>query len=495
MKRFVPRRPRTALIRYQSNDTASMQAYKELRKSQLANLDLYPLYTKSIPQSTTNPETTRLEPLVDGIKQQEKILEGRITGLRFSGKKLIFIDIYSNFTTKQAILNAKNMPLSNLIELKSQMQVGDVYQFWGFDGKNLKGLECFMVTKGRILAPCLKKIPLELKDVAVKHRLPYLNMLVDADQTRIFRQRSQVSIIIYKMIWKLRRELHDQGFEEVETPCLSTAAGGATAKPFETTLLTLNQPLYLRIAPELYLKRLVIGGYDKIFEIGKQFRNEGIDATHNPEFTTLELYWTYTDLNTMMDFTQDLIKKLVLECNNGHSTIGDYDFSAPFAIVDVYVELENNLGKLPDLNSEASIPELIDLAKKHNVDLGKSQSLAKIVDKLISELVESKLMEPTFLVGHPVCLSPLSKSHNGRAKRFELFIGGKEIANSYEELNDPLEQAKRFKTQKGNEDESYCQALEYGLPPCTGLGIGIDRLAMLICGTRRIKDVITFPIN
>ena len=296
------------------------------------------------------------------------------------------------------------------------------------------------------------------------------------------------------MIWKLRQELHEIGFEEVETPCLSPKAGGATAKPFETNLLTNDQNLFLRIAPELYLKRLVIGGYDKVFEIGKQFRNEGIDATHNPEFTTLELYWTYSDLDMMIKFTEGLIRKLIIECNHGNPTVGDINFGQKFGQLDVCTELEKELGNLPDLNDEGSVPMLVKLAEKHQVDLKGLYTLPKIVDKLISNLVESKLHMPTFLTGHPVCLSPLSKSENGRARRFELFIGGREIANSYEELNDPNEQITRFELQGSNEDYDYCEALEYGLPPCTGLGIGIDRLAMLICNTSKIKDVITFPM-
>jgi len=308
------------------------------------------------------------------------------------------------------------------------------------------------------------------------------------------------------IIRTIRKCLDKRGFLEVETPVLQPIYGGANARPFTTHHNALNQTLFLRIADELYLKRLIIGGIDRVYEIAKDFRNEGMDRNHNPEFTMLEFYWAYSDYEDCMNLVENLIREAAKRVESLNVEWGDLkiDLSKPFhrrSFLDLLNEAAGYDLKEFDENKLRSI------CKEKNIDLEDNANLGQILDELMSELVEPNLIEPTFVVDYPKVISPLAKAHrNGDPRiveRFELFIGGAEIANSFSELNDPVDQRKRLEEQAslkdlGDEeaqpiDEDFIQAMECGMPPTGGVGIGIDRLIMLLTGNRWIKDVILFP--
>ncbi|KAJ3274181.1 hypothetical protein HDV01_003464 [Terramyces sp. JEL0728] len=423
---------------------------------------------------------------------------GRVKSKRIQGKNLAFVDIVRDQQVLQVVLKREQMESFDSVHIgigiNSLMQ-GDIYEFEGTVHDTRKGQTSLYATNLKLLAPCLYRIPEELKDDNTKHRLPWLNLLVNADSVHNLQTR-------FKVINYIRTFLNEKKFTEIETPVLSAQSGGANAKPFKTHLDTFEMDLELRIAPELYLKQLIVGGFDKVYEIGKQFRNE--------EFTTCELYQTYTTVENMMEMTQVLFRDVFRNINQTQSTFiavdGEehkIDFSKDFKRIDIVPALETILGKLPPLENE-SIPQLLNICDQHKISVPDPQTLPRILDKLVSELIEPKCIEPTFLIGHPQALSPLSKCKGGVADRFELFIGRKEYVNCYSELNDPKEQLKRFQDQQEDRnkgdgeaqqlDTNFCKALEYGLPPTVGWGLGIDRLVMLVVGTRRIRDVIAFPI-
>ncbi|KAJ3318103.1 hypothetical protein HDV06_000829 [Boothiomyces sp. JEL0866] len=463
--------------------------YKSIHLNNLESVEKYPSFSSNILD------------FKDIFQKPSGVVSvcGRVKSKRIQGKNLAFIDLVRNQEILQVVLKRDQVELFD----KNHIGIGDVYRFDGVVQDTRKGQTSLYATKFKLLAPCLHRIPEELKDDNTKHRLPWLNFLVDQEAVNNLQKR-------FKAINYLRGFLHKQGFIEIETPVLSVQSGGANAKPFKTHLNTFELDLEMRIAPELYLKQLIIGGFDKIFEIGKQFRNEGIDATHNPEFTTCEIYQTYTTVDNMMAMTENLFRNIFQEINGKQSTVitieekeVEIDFSKPFSRIHIVPKLESLVGKLPPLDNE-SIPQLLDVCKVNGITIPFPQTLPQILDKMVSELIEPLCIQPTFLIGHPKAMSPLSKCENDIADRFELFIGRKEYVNSYSELNDPEEQLKRFQSQQEDRnkgdgeaqqlDSNFCKALEYGLPPTVGWGLGIDRLVMLLCGTRRIRDVIAFPI-
>jgi lysyl-tRNA synthetase class 2 len=324
-------------------------------------------------------------------------------------------------------------------------------------------------------------------------------------------------IIRSKLISRLRYFLDSRGFLEVETPILSTNIGGANANPFKTFSKSLNSDLFLRISPELYLKQLIIGGFEKVYEIGKQFRNEGIDHTHNPEFTTCEFYQAYSDYQSLMNLTEELlfdlvthlIGKPIIQLTNKHGQIINIDFTPPFKKIEIIPELEKFLNcSLPDINNEDSIPILSSHCEKYHISCPFPHTPARLFEKLMNHFIEKNCIQPTFLYNYPEILSPLARKHDFKAgitERFELFINGSEICNAYSELNDPKEQRKRFQqqiklkelgeTEIQIKDEIFCEALEYGLPPTGGWGMGIDRFCMLLTNQSNIKEVISFPLT
>ena len=319
-------------------------------------------------------------------------------------------------------------------------------------------------------------------------------------------QVKQTFIKRTKIIQSIRKFLDKHQFLEVETPVLQPIYGGANARPFKTHHNTLNQALYMRIADELYLKRLIIGGMERVYEIGKDFRNEGIDRNHNPEFTMLEFYWAYADYEDCMTLVEDLIRTVANDINTLKITIDKFgvDLNKPFKRKKFMELLSEKLGEeVNDINQE----QLKDICKKEGICLTPHANIGQILDALMGELVEPTLMEPTFVIDYPKVISPLAKMHrNGDPKlveRFELFIGGDELANSFSELNDPIDQRIRLEEQSSlkvlgdeeaqNLDENFIQAMECGMPPTGGVGIGVDRLVMFLTGNTSIKDVILFP--
>ncbi|KAM9977595.1 hypothetical protein ACTFIR_011462 [Dictyostelium discoideum] len=475
--------------------------------------------------------------------EQPIILAGRVKSIRISSNKLVFIDINSSLTNQEISYNdiiqqqqqqqqqqnsdsnengrikggqyslqvmADKKFYKNSLEFENiilNLRRGDIIEVNGLPAKTKVGEISIIPIEINILTPCVRPIPQKLIDKEIRYRNRPLDFLVNPTTQKPFYIRS-------KMITYLRKFLVEKGYLEVDTPILSTNVGGANAKPFKTHSNSLNLDLFLRISPELFLKQLIISGFDKVFEIGKQFRNEGIDLTHNPEFTTCEFYQAYADYETMMTMTEELLSGMV------YDTLGSYEvvlpsnpdikinFKGPYQRINFIDKIQELTGRqLPeDLVSYDCIPELLDICNENNIRCKEPYTPTRILDEMASTLLEPLCIQPTFIQDHPLAMSPLAKIHRSsaqRTERFELFVGGKELVNAYSELNDPKEQRKRFLAQSmdrtsGDEeaqilDESFCNSLELALPPTGGWGLGIDRLCMLFSNTTTIKDVILFP--
>ncbi len=381
------------------------------------------------------------------------------------------------------------------------LELLDIGDFIGVKGEVFKtktGEITVNVKEWAILSKALLPLPEKfhgLRDVEARYRQRYLDLIMNPASREVFLRRSQI-------IQLVRRFLDERGFIEVETPILQPIYGGAAARPFTTYYNVLEQEMFLRISDELYLKRLVVGGLERVYEIGKDFRNEGLDRTHNPEFTQLELYQAYADYQDMMVLVEELFRYLSQELY-GKTEIEfggqRIDFGKPWQKVKFVPALKEKIEVDP---LELSDLMLLKVGARFGVEIKPGTSRAKILDKLFSELIQEKIVEPTFVMDHPKETTPLAKRHRNDPRlveRFEPIVGGMELGNAFSELNDPLEQRLRFEeAMRRNEDfatldEDYCQALEYGLPPTGGLGIGIDRLVMLFANQDSIRDVILFP--
>ncbi len=339
-----------------------------------------------------------------------------------------------------------------------------------------------------------------LKDIEARYRQRYVDLIVNPSVKETFVKRQLI-------IKYLREFLENEDFLEVETPMMHTIAGGARAKPFKTYHEALDMELYLRIAPELYLKRLLVGGFERVFEIGKNFRNEGISTKHNPEFTMIEFYVAYKDYNWLMDFTERLLSYITQKVSGALQVkYGDYiiDFTPPFKRITMF-DLLKNKGVPEEVMKDCNLA--LKWAKAKGIEVAEGSSLGKVLDEIFKEIVEPELIQPTFVIDYPVELSPLAKRKRDNpelVERFELFIAGREMANAFSELNDPIDQKERFFSQleerlKGDEevpemDEDFVRALEIGMPPAAGEGIGIDRLVMILTNNQSIRDVILFPL-
>ena len=436
-------------------------------------------------------------------KEEEVKLAGRLVTLRRMGKAS-FGHIQDVEGKIQIYIREDTVGRESYEFFNEFVDTGDIIGVEGNLFRTNTGELTINVKRFQLLAKCLNPLPEKwhgIKDVEVRYRQRYLDLIANERSRSIFLLRS-------KVIRCIRDFFENEGFVEVETPVLQPIASGATAKPFVTYHNYLESDLYLRIAPELYLKRLIVGGFPKVYEIGKNFRNEGVDTTHNPEFTMLEFYVAYWDYKDLIEFTERLFEYLTekVVCSK-KITYQDQviNLSTPFRRVSYFELLEEKTGKDKTFFLKHE-DELRKWAKDIGIQRVDEMTHAKIIDKIFEHFIEHELVQPTFVIDFPKILSPLAKTHRkdkDLVERFELFIAGKEIANAYTELNDPVEQKERFLEQlkekeKGDEeamamDEDFIKALEYGMPPTAGEGIGIDRLIMLLADTPSIRDVILFP--
>lgn len=393
---------------------------------------------------------------------------------------------------------------------KKLVDIGDIIGITGYVFTTQVGEISIHVTSFKILSKSLRPLPVVkidaegnahdvVTDPEFRYRQRYADLIINQDVREVFKMRT-------KIIQSLRNTFNDRGYLEVETPILQAIPGGAAARPFITHHNALDVPLYLRIANELYLKRLIVGGYDGVYEFAKDFRNEGMDRTHNPEFTVMEIYVAYKDYNWMMDFTEEMIEKVAMDLHGTTKVkVGDnvIDFQRPFKRISMYDSIKEFTGI--DI-SEMDEKQLRETCKSLGIEVHESMGKGKLVDEIFGEKCEGNYIQPTFIIDYPVEMSPLCKKHRtkeGLVERFELMVNGKELANAYSELNDPIDQRARFEEQvalmeRGDDeamfiDYDFLRALEYGMPPTAGMGIGIDRLTMIMTNQASIQDVLFFP--
>lgn len=439
---------------------------------------------------------------------------------RSSGTKLRFYEIRAQGEKIQLFCQVNNAASEEAFAAQHEhLRRGDIIGVVGFPGRTnptgrAVGELSVFATEITLLTPCLHMMPTEhfgFKDHEQRFRRRHLDMIMNHQVRDTFIKR-------HRIIEYIRRFLNDRDFVEVETPMMNQIAGGATAKPFTTFHNAYNQELFMRVAPELYLKQLVVGGLERVYEIGKQFRNESADLTHNPEFTTCEFYMAYADAYDLMDMTEDLVSGMVKFATGGHQTTFhtqsgeeyEVNWAKPWRRVDMMPELERVAGeKFPagdQLHTTETNEFLKKLLQKHQVECEPPLTNARMIDALVGEWIESTCVNPTFITGHPQMMSPLAKYHRehpGLCERFEAFVCKKEILNAYTELNDPFDQRMRFEEQarqkeQGDDeaqliDETFCDSLEWGLPPTGGWGMGIDRIVMFLTDNWSIREVLTFP--
>ena len=429
------------------------------------------------------------------------VVSGRIISLRGMGRAS-FLDLRDGSGTMQVLL--RENVLEQAYGLLENLDLGDFLEVSGSVMRTRTGQVTIEARNITLLSKCMRPLPEKwhgLRDVETRYRQRYLDLIANPEIASSFAQRSQV-------IKSIRKFFDDKGFMEVETPILVPVAAGAHARPFVTHHHALDQQLYLRIATELYLKRLIVGGFDKVYEIGRVFRNEGIDQDHNPEFSLLESYEAYSDYTQVMEMVEGLFSTVAVAIQ-GTTEIryGDHliDFKPPWPRLSLSEELYRYSGI--DIDELSDEERLIKKVASMGLDVGERESRGRLIDKLVSTFVEPKLIQPTFLLDYPEEMSPLAKAKEGRpgyVERFEAFAAGMEVANSYSELNDPEVQRARFDSQEevrliyqdeevDRRDDDFLLAMEYGMPPTGGLGIGIDRMVMLLTSQPSIRDVLLFP--
>ncbi|PUB27535.1 lysyl-tRNA synthetase class II [Elizabethkingia sp. YR214] len=459
---------------------------------------------------------TNTQEIKDKYEDGKKVkLAGRLMSVRIMGKAS-FAELQDSegrvqiYVSRDDVSSTEEAVEYNTV-FKKLLDIGDFIGIEGYLFKTQVGEISVHVTKFTLLSKTLRPLPVvktdedgkihdAFVDPELRYRMRYVDLAVNPHVKDIFIKRT-------KLFNAMRGFFNDKGYFEVETPVLQSIPGGAAARPFITHHNALDIPLYLRIANELYLKRLIVGGFDGVYEFSKNFRNEGMDRTHNPEFTAMEIYVAYKDYNWMMDFTEKLLEHCAIAVNGtSKATFGEYeiDFKAPYPRVSMTEAIQKYTGY--DITGKTE-EELRDFAKSIGLEVDETMGKGKLIDEIFGEKCEGNFIQPTFITDYPVEMSPLTKKHRsqeGLTERFELMVCGKEIANAYSELNDPIDQRERFEDQlrlseKGDDeagqfiDEDFLRALEYGMPPTSGLGIGMDRLIMFLTNNPSIQEVLFFP--
>ena len=440
-------------------------------------------------------------------------IAGRMMSRRVMGKAS-FAEVQDSkgriqvYVSRDDLCPDDNKDMYNVV-FKRLLDIGDFIGIKGYVFRTQTGEISVHAKELTVLSKSLKPLPIvkykdgvaydKFDDPELRYRQRYVDLVVNEGVKETFLQRATV-------LRTMRQVLDDAGYTEVETPTLQSIAGGASARPFITHFNALNQDMYMRIATELYLKRLIVGGFEGVYEIGKNFRNEGMDRNHNPEFTCMELYVQYKDYNWMMSFTEKLLETICIAVNGKPEREIDgqiVSFKAPYRRLPILEAIKEETGYDLDGKSEEEIREI---AKALGIEVDETMGKGKLIDEIFGETCEGKFIQPTFITDYPVEMSPLTKMHRskpGLTERFELMVNGKELANAYSELNDPIDQEERFVEQmrladKGDDeamiiDQDFLRALQYGMPPTSGIGIGIDRLVMLMTGRTYIQEVLFFP--
>jgi lysyl-tRNA synthetase class 2 len=504
-----------------SNQEISLSEQEEIRREKLTQLNElgvnpYPYsfeVTHSSKQIKDNPNLIWDEEKSD-TPQAKVSVAGRVMTRRIMGKASFF-NLQDSEGSIQVYIRRDDVGVEEYNTVfKKMVDIGDIVGIKGFVFKTRTGETTIHAEEFQFLSKTIRPIPIPkevenedgekeifdaFSDKELRYRQRYVDLIVNPEVRDTFRKRTQ-------MVQVMREFMNEKGYLEVETPILQPVYGGASARPFVTHHNTLDMDLYLRIANELYLKRLIVGGFDGVYEFSKDFRNEGLSRFHNPEFTQVELYVAYKDYNWMMDFTEKMIEQIAITLHGSTKVkVGEneIDFKAPWPRIPMFEAIEKETGHNLD---GKDLDELKKIGKELHIEMDESYGKGKIIDEIFGDYVEPKLIQPTFITDYPVEMSPLTKKHRskeGLVERFECICNGKEIANAYTELNDPIDQRERLEEQAklraGGDDEAmtidedFIRALEYGMPPTAGIGIGIDRLAMIMTNSESIRDVLFFP--
>ena len=479
--------------------------------NELRNMGIEPYPAAEYPTNAFSVDI--IEEFKDEDEPRNVCIAGRLMSRRIMGKAS-FIELQDSkgriqvYITRDELCPGENKDLYNVL-FKRLLDIGDFVGIKGFVFRTQTGEITVHAKELTLLSKSIRPLPIvkykdgvaydKFEDPELRYRQRYVDLVVNDEVKEIFIKRNKV----YN---SMREYFNSKGYMEVETPVLQSIPGGAAARPFITHHNALDIPLYLRIANELYLKRLIVGGFEGVYEFSKNFRNEGMDRTHNPEFTCMEIYVSYKDYNWMMNFTEQMLEKIAFDVNGTTEIkVGDniINFKAPFRRVPMLEAIKEFTGY--DLNGKTE-EEIFAICKELKMEVDETMGKGKLIDEIFGEFCEGNYIQPTFITDYPIEMSPLCKRHRENpelTERFELMVNGKELCNAYSELNDPIDQAERFQEQlrlseKGDDeamfiDQDFVRALEYGMPPTSGMGIGMDRLAMLMTGQTAIQEVLFFP--